>query len=147
MPFIKELWNNITSFYKNWHKKIKWFSIFIKPNKCQKTRKETEMEKNLPVVTCGPAPVLAQLCAAQLGQLNSAVVLLAPVGQACGRRARTAVPPCHLPACPPPRRLDAPRDARRRPAPLSLSPVPISSSPRSLSRTAERHRRRCSPSP
>ena len=44
MPFIKELWNNITSFYKNWHKKIKWFSIFIKPNKCQKKRKEIKEE-------------------------------------------------------------------------------------------------------
>ena len=36
MSFIKELWNNTISPYKNWHKQIKWFSIFIKPNKCQK---------------------------------------------------------------------------------------------------------------
>ena len=57
MPFIKELSNNITSFYKNWHKKIKWFSIFIKPNKCQKNRKEKEMETylDLPAALCSPA--------------------------------------------------------------------------------------------
>ena len=71
-----------------------------------------------------------------------AVFALAPVGRACGRRARTAVPPRHLPAWPPPHRLDAPRDATRRPAPLSLSPVLISSSARSLSHTAECHHRR-----
>ena len=53
MPIIKELWNNTISPYKNWHKQIKWFSIFIKPNKCQKNRKEKEME-NLPGLTCSP---------------------------------------------------------------------------------------------
>ena len=36
MPIITELWNNTISPYKNWHNKIKWFGIFIKPNKCQK---------------------------------------------------------------------------------------------------------------
>ena len=45
MPIIKELWNNTISPYKNWHNKIKWFSIFIKPNKCQKIRKEKEIGK------------------------------------------------------------------------------------------------------
>ena len=51
MPIIKELWNNTISPYKNWHNKIKWFSIFIKPNKCQKSRKENKLEKRLPVLT------------------------------------------------------------------------------------------------
>ena len=55
MPFVEELWNNTTSPYKNWHKKIKWFIIFIKPNKCQKNRKETEMEKTY---LCLPAAQL-----------------------------------------------------------------------------------------
>jgi len=121
MPVVEELWNNTTSPYKNWHKNIKWFIIF-KPNKFQKNRKETKMEKltwRLPAAHL--VPQLAQHCAAQLDQPTSAVVLLAPVGQACGRRMRTAVPPRHLPACPPPRRVDASRDATRRPAPLSLS--------------------------
>ena len=45
MPIIKELWNNTISPYKNWHKQIKWFSIFIKPNKCQKSRKENKIKK------------------------------------------------------------------------------------------------------
>ena len=40
MPVVEELWNNATSPYKNWHKKIKWFSILFKPNTCQKNRKE-----------------------------------------------------------------------------------------------------------
>ena len=52
MPIIKELWNNTISPYKNWHKQIKWFSIFIKPNKCQKSRKENKIGKKcLPVLT------------------------------------------------------------------------------------------------
>ena len=61
MPFVEEFWNNTTSPYKNWHKKIKWFIIFIKPNKCQKNRKETEMENPTcaylrPSWTSPPAP-------------------------------------------------------------------------------------------
>ena len=48
VPFVEELWNNTTGTYKNWHNKIKWFSIFIKPNKCQKNRKEKQKWKNLP---------------------------------------------------------------------------------------------------
>ena len=49
MPIIKELWNNTISPYKNWHNKIKWFIIFIKPNKCQKIRKENRKgERDLP---------------------------------------------------------------------------------------------------
>ena len=58
MPFVEELWNNVTSPYKNWHKNIKWFSIFIKPNKCQKIEKKNKREKRLPGLTCSP-------CAAQ----------------------------------------------------------------------------------
>ena len=45
MPFVEELWNNTTSSYKNWHKLIKCFSIFIKPNKCQKNRKEKQIRR------------------------------------------------------------------------------------------------------
>ena len=48
MPFVEELWNNVTSPYKNWHKNIKWFSIFIKPNKCQKIEKRNKTGENLP---------------------------------------------------------------------------------------------------
>ena len=49
MPIIKELWNNTISPYKNWHNKIKWFSILIKSNKCQKIRKENRKgERDLP---------------------------------------------------------------------------------------------------
>ena len=55
MPFVEELWNNTNSTYKNWHKKIKWFSIFIKPNKCQKNRKENKNREKLTWVTCGLA--------------------------------------------------------------------------------------------
>ena len=95
MPIIKELWNNISSPCKNWHKKIKWFSIFIKPNKCQKNRKENKNRETL----TWTLPT-AWHCAAQLGKPTTAVVLLAPVGWACGRRARTARAPRHqLPAC------------------------------------------------
>src|SRR4051812_17748163 len=73
-------------------------------------------------------------CAAQLGQPTRAIVLLAPVGQACGRRARTAVPPRHQPAwLPSPDAWTSrasPRDAHRS---LTL-PSFLSSLPRSLSR-------------
>ena len=49
VPFVEELWNNTISPYKNWHNKIKWFGIFIKPNKCQKIRKENRKgERDLP---------------------------------------------------------------------------------------------------
>ena len=72
MPLVGEFWNNTTSSYKNWHKKIKWFSIFIKPNKCQKNRKEKQKWKNLPGPYLQPAPVLAQHCAAWPGPTGQA---------------------------------------------------------------------------
>ena len=40
MLLVEEVWSNTTSSYKNWHNEIKWFSIIIKSNKCQKNRKE-----------------------------------------------------------------------------------------------------------
>ena len=33
MLVVEELWNNTTSSYKNWHKKINWFSISSKAKK------------------------------------------------------------------------------------------------------------------
>ena len=55
MPFVEEFWNNTTSPCKKWHKKIKWFSILFKPNKCQKNRKENKKENAYPDLTCGLA--------------------------------------------------------------------------------------------
>ena len=72
MPFVEEFWNNTTSPCKNWHKKIKWFIIFIKPNKCQKNRKEKQKWKNLPGPYLRPSPVLAQHCAAWPGPTGQA---------------------------------------------------------------------------
>ena len=43
MPVVEELWNNTTSPCKNWHKEITWFSIFIKPNKCQELEKKNKI--------------------------------------------------------------------------------------------------------
>ena len=57
----EELWNNTTSYCKNWHKNIKWFSIFIKPNKCQKIEKKNKREKRL---TWRLPPCAARSCAA-----------------------------------------------------------------------------------
>ena len=135
MPFIKELWNNISSSCKNWHNKIKWFSIFIKPNKCQKNRKEKQKWKNLPGPYLRPAPVLAQHCAAWPG----------PTGQAshpppCQEEAKegTASARMHatlLPACPPSPRRCPPQRAPPSPlaSPHSL-PSSLLSSARLLSR-------------
>ena len=68
MLVVEELWNNTTSPCKNWCKKIKWFSIFIKPNKCQKNRKEKQKWKNL---TCTYLPVQpSSPVAQQVGPAN-----------------------------------------------------------------------------
>jgi len=75
------------------------------------------------------------------------VVVLAPVGQACGRRARTAVPPRHQPACPLPCQRDALGDVAGAVPIRSTSSLFPSPSP-SLSLTApERCRRRRTPLP
>ena len=105
VPFVEELWNNTISPYKNWHNKIKWFSIFIKPNKCQKNRKGTEMGKTY---LCLPA---GWHCAAGLAQRPSRPAQLAgrasrplPRARRTGARARRAQPR----ARPPPAFLSLP---------------------------------------
>ena len=75
------------------------------------------------------------------------VVVLAPVGQACGRRARTAVPPRHQPACPLPCQRDALGDVAGA-VPTRSTPSFFPSPSPLLSLTApERCRRRHSPLP
>ena len=131
MPIIKELWNNTISPYKNWHNKIKWFSIFIKPNKCQKKNRKTEIKEGgayLGLPLCSPAA--AGRPSQQAAQPTWPPLLCRlPPRQgdgACPTRAhrRAAPPPPSLPACPPLVALDGPDDATRRPAPLSHSLIP-----------------------
>ena len=138
MPVVEELWNNATSPYKNWHKKIKWFSIFTKSNKCQKFRKQKQTRKREKLTWPGPA--------AQQAGPASWPCQSSP--SSCQEDKGTRSPPARMRAtsCFSPRRLDRPNDATRRPAPLSLSPVPILSSP-SLSLTVERCRRHRPPLP
>ena len=136
MPFVEEFWNNTTSPYKNWHKKIKWFIIFIKPNKCQKNRKETEMKKNLPVLTCGPA--------GPARQRRRPPGASRPSVWPARAHGRAATPPACLsspssPGCPA-RRHVPPRTS------LALSRV-HSLFPLALSLTAERCRRHRPPLP
>ena len=122
MPLVEELWNNATSPYKNWHKQIKWFSIFIKPNKCQKNRKETEMEKTylcIPVaqLLCWPGTAQPSSWPSPPGPPSSVVFLPDRRTGACPTRARSAAPR-HLPLCLPalsPPRLDAPETPRSHP--------------------------------
>ena len=138
MPFVEEFWNNTTSPYKNWHKKIKWFSIFIKPNKCQKIRKEKEIGKR--ELTCGLA-----LCGlawpsrpAQLTGQRQSSPSSRQRDRARGRRTPHACTPRQLPACPLP---SSTWPRQKRPAPpwphslLSCSPLP-SSSPARMSRSS-----------
>ena len=80
MPFVEELWNNTTSLYKNWHNKIKWFSIFIKPNKCQKNRKETKTE-SLPGAYLQPSGASAGPVVRPLAQPPTVVLLATTEGQ------------------------------------------------------------------
>ena len=109
----------------------------------RKTEKEITGGAYLGSSLCGPASWPAQQ--ASPAQPTTAVVLLAPVGQACGRRARTAGAPRHQLVClppPPARRRGA--SSRCRPDPLALSPSLSRAAP-SLSLTAEHHHRRRSP--
>ena len=54
MPFVEELWNNTISPYKNWHKQIKWFSIFIKSKQMsEKIENRNKRRRGLP----GASPV------------------------------------------------------------------------------------------
>ena len=90
-------------------------------NSCNKVadllnKTETEKREKL---TCAAQPAGRP---SKPAQPTTAVVLLAPVGQACGRRARTAGAPRHQPVCLPPspaRRRGV--SSRCRPDPLALS--------------------------
>ena len=137
MPIITELWNNTISPYKNWHKQIKWFSIFIKPNKCQKKiEKGIKKKGNLTCAYLGLSP--AQPSSSRPAQPGGGPAHLAPpplsssfpTGErsVAGARARhRATPPPSLPACPPLAALDGPHVATQ--PPRSFSPPSRSSPP------------------
>ena len=76
-------------------------AFLIKQKQLQKIEKnrnnKRERERNSPVLAH-----LAYLADHWPAQPTTAVVLLAPVGQACGRRARTGRAPRHQLACLPP---------------------------------------------
>ena len=78
MPFVEELWNNITSSYKNWHKKINWFSIIIKSKQMVENRKEKEMEKR----TCAAQRPTGRP-SQQAAQPNCQELLQAPASRSC----------------------------------------------------------------
>ena len=140
MPIITELWNNTISPYKNWHNKIKWFGIFIKPNKCQK--KIENRNKRKEGLTWGSSP--AQPSSSRPAQPGGGPAHLAPplssssptgerrVPTRAHRRASTSCFPGHLLL--PPCRLERPGRRHAVPTALSLSP---SSSPTALSPTRE----------
>ena len=91
-----------------------------------KTRKERERRAHL---GCLPAPEPAQLLCGPQAQPTTVVVLLAPVGQACGCRARSTVPPSYLPAWSPedsatPRKVSPLSSGSSRPLQSSPSPLP-----------------------
>ena len=148
MPFIKELWNNITSFYKNWHKKIKWFSIFIKPNKCQKNRKEKQIRrKTYLALTSLCNPFLCGL-AGPVGQPSPPGLLLCrlppPRPSSCVPAPQPAAATRPTTSCFPPHRSGLPgrrHDALHLSPSLSFLPLPWFS----LSQPPEHARRRRSP--
>ena len=127
------------------------FSIFIKPNKCQKNRKEKQKWKNLPGPYLRPGPVLAQHCAAWPGPTGQPVILLlARRRKRRARRARTCTPRSCLPA-PFPSALSTLESSTEPPGLSSLSPelspLLCSSSLPRPNATAARRREPPRPSP
>ena len=126
MPVVEELWNNTTSPCKKFHKKIKWFSIFIKPNKCRKLEKKNKTGKRLPGPYLRPGTMRPGRAAQPTGRASH---LLARARRTSAWLARASTRPGHLlPACFIP---DASR--RRHALPSTLSHSPPCSPPRTAS--------------
>ena len=117
MPVVEELWNSITSSYKNWRKKIKWFSILLNQTIVRKIKKETKQEKSSPVQPSGQQAGPASRWPSPTAR---SFFKLLPVGAAAWPRHSPPWPRLPPPPASPSRRPGHPDDATHHPDPLTL---------------------------